>query len=287
MFLNNFLLIALFIRIVSGTSELPRCERREAPFGYVQVFRADMQAAVLEGMASKSKAKLEFGLKNVRFGIIGTKCGNLNWGDSDEKNILVYKWPFRAESLPDLTTPELGILRHEIAHDLFVRFLVPSTRIRQYGGDAPDWLDEMAAVSFESPASRSLRRCELSIYARSTGLISFKRFFSMAHPEYVAENSFSLTDNVTEASSSSIETPVFYAMVSGFLDYLGARLKGRRVIPALASAFKRREPLGEFIVNQLKLKNEGGNFRELDADFKSWMASDRRIQKAAKCFGQK
>jgi hypothetical protein len=64
-------------------------------------------------------------------------------------------------------------------------------------------------------------------------------------------------------------------------------VKGRRLIPELASVFRRGKPLGEFIVSQLSLKNEGGNFRELDADFKAWMASDKRMQKAANCFGQK
>lgn len=109
----------------------------------------------------------------------------------------------------------------------------------------------------------------------------------MTHPEYRIKTSTSLTSGFTSSGPSSKETAIFYAMVSGFDEYLRTRLGSRRLIPELARAFKRGEPLGEYVVRQLKLTNEDGNFRELDADFKAWVVSDKRMQEAAKCFGQK
>ncbi len=284
---SSFLISTLAMLNQSENFADSGCKRSKTEFGYVLVRKSDKQAAIREGVAAKSKATTELGLSDAEFGIADEHCSEFGWDEPDKDNIVVYPWVFRAAQSPEKSAPEINILRHEIGHSLFIRLVIPSTQAIQYGGDAPDWLDEMAAVSFEAPKDRAIRRCELSLYARTSGLLPFKRFLSMTHPEHQGETASSQRSGLTSFAPSSKETQVFYAMVNSFLDYLGARLKGRRVIPALASAFKRREPLGEFIVGELKLKNEGGNFRELDADFKSWMASDRRIQKAAKCFGRK
>jgi hypothetical protein len=106
---------------------------------------------------------------------------------------------------------------------------------------------------------------------------------------FVATLLFTLAQGRCFSYSAPItkEMPIFYSMVSGFDDYLRARVKGRRVISELAVAFKRGKSLSEFITSELKLTNKGGNLQELDRDFKAWMASDKRMQKAAKCFGQK
>jgi hypothetical protein len=263
------------------------CERSKTDFGYVLVRQKYRQAAIGEGVAAKAKAESELGLSNINFAILDEKCGKHGWDEPDENNIIVYPWAF-GEAVPSKAPPpEVQVLRHEIGHSLFIRFLIPSTRAIQYGGDAPDWLDEMAAVSFESPGNRAMRRCELSLYARTTGLLSFKQFLSMTHPERRVQASPSPTGGFSSFVSSNKETPIFYAMVNGFDDYLRVRLVGRRLIQDLAFAFRRGKQLGEFMMSELKLTNEGGNFQELDADFKAWMASDRRMQKAAKCFGQK
>jgi hypothetical protein len=263
------------------------CKRSNTSFGYILVRKKYSQAANREGVAAKSKAMSEFGLSNINFGIVDENCGKHGWDEPDEDNIIVYPWAFRGEIHSKAPPPEIQVLRHEIGHSFFIRFLVPNTLAYQYGGDAPDWFDEMAAVSFEGQGNRALRRCELSLYARTSGLLSFKRFLSMTHPELRVQESPSQTRGFSSSVSSNKETPIFYAMVNGFDDYLRTRLKGRRVIPELATAFMRGKPLGEFIVSELNLANEGGKFQELDLDFKAWMASDKRMQKAAKCFGQR
>jgi hypothetical protein len=287
-------MILSYISILSAIAALGQsenstdrlCERSKTNFGYVVVHKSDRRAAIREGSAVRSKARIELGLSETEFGIVDEQCSESGWEEPDKDNIAVYPWAFRAERSPEQSTPELQVLRHEIGHSLFIRFLIPSTKAIQYGGDAPDWLDEMAAVSFEAPDDRAIRRCELSLYARTSGLLPFKHFLSMTHPEHRREAATAQQRGFTSYAPSNKETPIFYAMVSGFDDYLRARLKGKHVVPELVNAFRRGRPLGEFLVNELKLKNEGGNFHELDADFKDWMASDKRMQKAAKCFDQ-
>jgi hypothetical protein len=278
-----FLFGALAMFEQSGNSAGSICERSKTNFGYVVVLKSDKQAAIREGIAAKKKAKSELNLSAPEFGIIDERCTKSEWGELDVDNMIVYPWVFHAAWSPEKSAPEINILRHEIGHSLFIRFLIPSTKAIQYGGDAPDWFDEMAAVSFEASNDRAIRRCELSLYARTSGLLPFKHFFSMTHPEHRGKTDPSREGELNSFAPSRKETLVFYAMVSGFDDYLRVRLKGRRVIPELVSVFKRGEPLGEFIMSELKLKNESGNFDELDADFKAWMVSDRRMRNAARC----
>ncbi|MFN3451646.1 MAG: hypothetical protein ACK4ZE_05765 [Sphingorhabdus sp.] len=238
-------------------------------------------------MAAKSKASSELRISNANFGIVDENCGKHGWDETDENNIIVYAWAFSQGRKSKTPPPEIHVLRHEIGHSLFIRFLIPNTRVNQYGGDAPDWLDEMASVSFEGPGNRARRRCELSLYARTSGLLSFKKFLSMTHPELRLPAHPSQPAGFLSFVSSSKETPVFYAMVSGFDEYLRTRLKGRHVITDLVIAFRRGIPIGEFIMSELKLGNKDGDFKELDEDFKAWMISDRRMQNAAKCFSLK
>jgi hypothetical protein len=283
----DFLFAGFAMLDQTGISNYQVCERIETNFGYVLSSKKFVKGSIREGVAAKSKAKSELGLSDIKFGIVDENCGRYGWGEPDENNVAVYPWALREANSSETPPSEIQVLRHEIGHNLFIRFLIPNTRANQYGGDAPDWLDEMAAVSFEDSDSRALRRCELSLYARTSGLLPFKRFLSMAHPEHRIKTSPSQSSGYSPSAPNSNESPIFYAMVSGFDEYLRARLEGRRVIPELASAFRRGKPIGEYIVSQLKLPNLGGNFRELDADFKAWMASDKRMQKAKKCFGQK
>jgi hypothetical protein len=278
-----FLFGALAMFEQSGNSAGSICERSKTNFGFVVVLKNDKRAAIREGVAAKKKAKSELDLNAPEFGIIDERCTKLGWGEPDVDNIIVYPWVFHVARSPEISAPEINILRHEIGHSLFIRFLIPSSQAIQYGGDAPDWLDEMAAVSFEATKDRAIRRCELSLYARTSGLLPFKRFLSMKHPEHRGKVDISQERELTSFALRSKETLVFYAMVSGFDEYLRARLIGRRVILELVRAFKREEPLGEFIMSQLNLKNEGNNFHKLDEDFRAWMASDRRMRKAAEC----
>ena len=72
---------------------------------------------------------------------------------------VVFPWQF-APSAGNARRLPSHVLPHEIGHVLFIRYLAPESGSDQYGGGAPDWLDEMAAMAFEDAVGVAIRRGE-------------------------------------------------------------------------------------------------------------------------------
>lgn len=254
-----------------------RAARKNSQFGYVAVHKLDVETAVNEGVAAKLKARSVLSLPAVRFVIVEARYTNVGWGDLSSEGYPIYKWAFRHGDDSRSLRPPDYILRHEIGHDLFVRYLVPSTRGGQYGGDAPDWLDEMAAVAFEGTAQRKDRRRAAAMFARTSTLIPLARFLTMTHPELSGslppvspEETFRVTQ------SSSEDTLRFYSTVQAFYDFLVIRTKSTAIVAELAAAFHRKEPLDRWLLNRAGFVNREDNLDKLNDDFLTWIASDER-----------
>jgi hypothetical protein len=129
-------------------------------FGHVRVDPGNVQAATDEGEAAYSAARTLLGLRKPRFAVMDMARTGYKFGDRLPDGTPVYVWQFN-KIADERWPPPTYILRHEIGHDLFIRYLVPDTKGDQYGGDAPDRLDEMAAVAFEGDALRASRRRDL------------------------------------------------------------------------------------------------------------------------------
>lgn len=158
-------------------------QRQDFDFGYVIVHHLETQTAMAEGQAAKPAAREVLGLADVRFAIVEANYTDMGWGELSKESYPVYRWAFKNASDPSSIRLPDYVLRHEIGHDLFVRYLVPNTQSGQYGGDAPDWLDEMAAIAFEGTEQKTGRRRVVSILAEASKLMPLSKFLVMTHLE--------------------------------------------------------------------------------------------------------
>ncbi len=198
--------------------------------------------------------------------------------------------PAAERSAPSDSGPlESTALRHEIAHLLFIegvwgRTLPPGS---QYGGDAPDWLDEAAAIAAESEDMTAARRRLFRQAARDGRLIPLNRFVSMAHPAFEDPDLRALLEQTRERAAregaavssfsskreSSGEAGLFYAQTRGWLDFLSARSGNAGILGVVSDALQSGQPFEEW------LENGGHNFglpltlAALEAEFLAWAES--------------
>lgn len=252
-------------------------KRTDSSFGYVEVGADDVEAAIEEGRAAQVAARKVLALPDVRFGIADLGGKNSQWVNLAADGKPVYTWVFRRRPGDRRPVSSSHVLRHEIGHDLFVRYLVPSSRDGQYGGDAPDWLDEMAAVAFEGPAQTASRRLFAVIYAREATLLPLGRFLRMDHPEFASRPPPDPSGQTVQTRpATSEDTPRFYAMSRAFYDFLVDRTKSPSIVAELAAAFRKGEPLDRWIVSRTGRRGRAGDLGALNAEFLAWIASDRR-----------
>ncbi len=241
----------------------------------MQVDAESAEAAIEEGEAAQSAARNILALPDARFAIVDADYSAARWGDQSPDGTPIYVWRFRKNSNSRAMPPPPYLLRHEIGHDLFIRYLVPSTRSGQYGGDAPDWLDEMAAVVFEGEALRASRRRAAVRYLRAESLIPLQRFLTMTHPEMEAGSIPPSSDqHATVFDAVSEETPKFYAMAWAFYDFLVSRTGNVAIIAELAAALRNGENLERWLL--ARTGHRGNSVEALSAEFLAWIASDVR-----------
>lgn len=234
------------------------------------------EAAMAEGDAAYSAARDILAIPDARFAIIDADYTAARWGDRSPDGAPIYVWRFRKANSRALAPPAY-LLRHEIGHDLFIRYLVPSTRSGQYGGDAPDWLDEMAAVAFEGEMLRTNRRRAAARYAREAQLIRLRTFLTMVHPEMAAGSIPAWSDQqVTVFEALSDQTPQFYTIACAFYDYLVSRTGNAAIVAELAAAFRNGADLDQWIIVRTGHGDRASGMEALNADFLAWIASDAR-----------
>ncbi|MFC5343386.1 hypothetical protein ACETK8_20540 (plasmid) [Brevundimonas staleyi] len=103
-----------------------------------------------------------------------------------ERQGWVLPWRFN-RSEPETPEAHASSLRHELGHTFLLNTLLPNLRKGQYGGDAPDWLDEAAGVAMESTASRDDRRRRFGALVADGRLTPFTRFVVQAHPVFASQ----------------------------------------------------------------------------------------------------
>ena len=233
-------------------------------------------SAIEEGQAAQVAAREVLVLPDVRFGIANLRGANSTWVTLSPTGAPIYSWVFSNQSEDRRRLPPSYVLRHEIGHDLFIRYLVPSSRQDQYGGDAPDWLDEMAAVAFEGEMLSASRRRDAARFARNATLIPLSRFFTMTHPEATGRPPAAAKQTVRIRLATSEDSPRFYAMSRAFYDFLVDRTKSAAIVAELASAFRKGEPLDRWILARTGHEGRAADLEALNADFLAWIASDER-----------
>ena len=257
-------------------------ETLKTDFGYVAVHHLDVQAAITEGDAAKDAAQSVFLLPNITFAIVEEGCKEA-FQQTVPGDFVVHTWPFPNGSRRQGPRPRTNVLRHEIGHDLFSRHLVPKTREDQYSTDAPDWLDEMAAIAFEGIDQQINRRQMARIDADRTGLLPLSRLMDMTHPEHGTVVSVPQGRTFAVARPASPDTLPFYSTVFAFHEFLIERTGRRSIVAELASAFRDGEVLDRWIVKRIG-RDDIGTVEELNTAFLSWFEQDPRYSPAALAF---
>lgn len=260
--------------LAGGPSEVARTE---STFGYVEVGAADIKIAIDEGQAAQAAARNVLALPDVRFGITDTGGANGQWVNLAADGKPLYTWVFRRGPGDPKPVPSTYALRHEIGHDLFIRYLAPSSRDDQYGGDAPDWLDEMAAVAFEGAELTASRRRDATRFARRATLLPLGRFLTMTHPEWASRPPPAPSRDIVQIRLAvSEDSPQFYAMSRAFYDFLVDRTKSTAIVAELAAAFRQGERLDRWILSRTGHGDPKDGLGALNAEFLAWIASDER-----------
>lgn len=152
-----------------------------------------------------------------------------------------------------------GALTHELGHMWFKAAFQPGSQETQakadhgYGGWAPDWLDETAAILLENSELRGARR-EAFRTAATEDLYPLGEFLTMTHPALASAQRLAAKFEDSEgtgsraivlsgdeadaflAESKAGDPSVFYAQTQGFIDFVFALTDDERTFAHLARA---------------------------------------------------
>jgi hypothetical protein len=244
---------------------------RSAPFGGAIVPTAkDADEAVAAGTLASAAAHRFMKLRPPPFVIADAPlAARLTPGDC----AFVFPWPFsrfRTEAFP----PPSHVLPHEICHALFIRFIFPRSDVDEYGGAAPDWLDEMAAIACEDANGVRMRRSETRRHAERSELIPMHRFLSMPHPEWSArQKAPDATAAMPPKQPGSVETPAFYATVRALFDFLLDRTGNVGIIRVLADQVRAGVPVEKWLLAHVARHPEQG-LAGLDAEITGFVLTN-------------
>jgi len=176
-------------------------------------------------------------------------------------------------------SPEVrdAALSHELGHLWFINsFPAPDSLPdagRGYGGWAPDWLDEMAAVLLENEALTQRRRLAFSKLG-GDDLFPFEEFFQMEHPSYATAEALreKYQNGVARGGAQAIilsgdeaqeflaesetDAPVnFYLQTRGLADYFTETTQDPTVFSDLATHFSQGGNIETWLVTRSDLPN--------------------------------
>lgn len=253
---------------------------RSATFGgAIAPTTADVEVAVAAGIVARLAAQRFLGLEAPSFLIAEQTTASRT---SLRGCAFVFAWPFSRLRGGGSRLPT-HVLPHEIGHELFIRFLVPRTGAAEYGGAAPDWLDEMAALSFEDVAGVRMRRADALRFAERREMIPLARLLSMPHPEWMARPASGgpPTGSPTDQPRSS-DTPAFYATVRALLDFLIARTGDEHVIRLLAEQVRGGARLDSWLLSQSTHRAVADGLAGLDGEIVAFVLADPAYKDARK-----
>lgn len=194
-------------------------------------------------------------------------------------------------------------LPHEMGHKWFIHEYGSKTAPETghaYGGWAPDWLDEAAAIAMEPETSKATRRSRFSEMISANRVFPLSEFLTMVHPAADAAKALSQRRNAMkdrlgdadESPSSNVAivltgedakqfmrdsggdaAPDFYAQSLVFSDYLVAKSDRSNVIAVTARALSEGLSFEDWLpINPLGLPQD---LNELQADWDTYVETIR------------
>lgn len=192
-----------------------------------------------------------------------------------------------------------GLIAHEFGHIWFMSDIWDDdTRtMNHYGGSAPDWLDELAAVALESPDLTESRRERFRADQTSEDRLSLARFFEMTHPsaeiarrvaaerggerpervepapgQRIIARTMTLTgEDARRVIAGSDSNPLsFYSMARGVLDYFADEAEPGALL-ALSSALRNGDSLDDWLAGHGADFGLASSASALENDWDRWV----------------
>ncbi len=244
--------------------------------GVIAPDRTAAKAGAAAGVQAVEAAKRFLGLTLPKFVIA-------EGVDESEPRGCDFVFPWRFSQFKAGKEPSTDLFAHEIGHVIFTRFLVADSRGDQYGGDAPDWLDEMAALAFEAGDEVHRRRAIAKYYGANKALIPLSKLLSMPHPEFDPQNTnIPAPGEVMKRPPISEDTLPFYVTVRALFDFLLQRTGDELVIRRLADQVKLDEPLDQWLLTYATPGQRLKDLTELDAELQIFVLTDATYSPAAR-----
>ena len=186
-----------------------------------------------------------------------------------------------------LRAKEASALPHELGHGWLTKVFWPRAvagSSDHYGGPAPDWLDETAAILMEDDALATSRRRQFTaIYrgpdaAARARLIDLSPFLSGGHPALPKIDLAGATAGVrvlTGAEAAGIVAAAggFYLQARVFTDYVLARSGQPDAFRSAADAFASGKTLADWLANNGARLHLPTTIAAVQADWEAWLRS--------------
>jgi hypothetical protein len=188
-------------------------------------------------------------------------------------------------------TTDRSALRHEIGHMLLIaQFWSKDQKATKasahYGGPAPDWLDESAAVLMEDEAMTLVRRTHLLALRDqkdAAGIQPLAKFFSGDHPlKSIAETTSRPTGGASvriisgeRAKALGDQASWFYSQTRGVADFLIAQSGDERIFSHIAQAASQGQTFAQWLQSDGKNHNFPNNLAALEQQWLAWLRDQR------------
>lgn len=181
---------------------------------------------------------------------------------------------------------EAGALPHELAHGWFIHAYWPRAEARasdHYGGPAPDWMDEIAAVLAEDQAMADGRRAQFAAIlsggdaAAKARLLDLATFLSGGHPalpklDVGAQKGRVAVLTGAEAAAVAQVAGTLYLQARSFADYPRARSGGPAAYRSAAAAFAGGRDTAGWLRDEGARLNLPTTIEAVERDWRAWVA---------------
>ncbi|KQN25862.1 hypothetical protein ASE86_06600 [Sphingomonas sp. Leaf33] len=185
-----------------------------------------------------------------------------------------------------LRRKEAAALPHELGHGWFINSYWPKAEVRvsdHYGGPAPDWMDETAAVMMEDDATAATRRARFAEIYRGgdadakAKLIDLSTFLSGGHPalpKIALPKDGARVQVLTgdEGARVAAAASGFYLQARLFADYVGARSGRRDAFRSVAEAFAKGQTTAQWLADSGTRSGLPTTVAGVQQDWERWLA---------------
>lgn len=228
------------------------------------------------------------GLKASITRAVTSKAQTMNL-DADHTAAMVRSALAQASASVDpaaLRAKQAGALPHELGHGWFIHAFWPNAAAANghYGGPAPDWMDETAAILMEDDAFAKRRREQFETIYRATDaaakakLVDLTSFLSDGHPAMPALNLPASARGVQvltgeEAAQVASAAGGFYLQARMFADYVLDRSGDPAAFRSAAESFARGDTTAQWLARSGRKLRVPQTMLALQQDWERWLAS--------------